>query len=254
MKILFLLFTLVFTPAGLAQAVSELRVAMFLEPPFVDLEQDELVGENIEICKLLAKSINLTPVFLRCPFARCMTMMENGQADMIIGLRKTAEREKFLIFLTPPYRIQHYPLRFYTRADSNIFINKYEDLLPLSIGVMRGATYYDQFDTDVRLKKIELTSRKQLVNMLLKSRIDTFLEREESILPLVPFAQYQSDFKLADYVYDHAVESYIAISKQSQIKTFGEQLSQQLHKFMHDGSIETIMSNRPDVFGPQTQH
>ena len=85
--------------------------------------------------------------------------------------------------------------------------------------------------------------------MLLKGRIDTFLEREESILPLLPYTQYKKEFVLAEYVYDHAVESYIAVSKNTPANEFSEQLSKKLAQFIQDGTIETIMNTRPDVFG-----
>jgi polar amino acid transport system substrate-binding protein len=180
-------------------------------------------------------------------------MLEQGQADLMIGLQKTPEREKFLTFLTPPSSIQHFPLRFFKRANSKITINRYEDLAPLTIGVLRGAAYFDQFDHDSQLNKVEVTSRKQLVNMLLQKRIDTFIDREESIMPLLPLTSYQQKLTLAQFAYDHEVASYIAIAKKSHLLSYQQALADKLALFLKDGTIETIHSNRQDIFGTNSE-
>lgn len=237
---LYLFFIFAFhSPLVLAKK-SELKVAVFIEPPFVDFVEDQFVGRNIEIVKLLSKSLNFTPVFIRCPFARCLTMVKQGQADMILGLKKLAEREKDLVFLNPPLRVQHDPLRFFTLTSKKTVINSFDDLTNLAVGALRGASYFDLFDKNKVITKVELTSREQLVNMLLRGRIDTFLEREETILPLISLKEYQEKFSLANYQYDKAVNSYIAISKHSDIKAHTAALSAQLKKLVADGTSNTI--------------
>ena len=241
MKCLFYLLVLFCCFSSLAIAdKSELKIATFIEPPFVDLVGNKLVGENIEIAKLLAMSVGLQPIFIRCPFARCLTMVKRGQADMIFGLRKFPEREKELIFLDPPSMIQHYPLRFFVLSSNKIIIDSFDDLKKLSIGTLRGGSYFELFDKSNSFTKVELTSREQLVHMLLKDRIDAFIEREESILPLLPLEEYQQKFTLANYQYDKVVNSYIAISKNSNIKIYEERLSQQLQNLVTSGTIKAI--------------
>ena len=105
--------------------------------------------------------------------------------------------------------------------------------------------YFPLFDENQVIKKIELTSRKQIVNMLLKGRIDTFLEREESVLPLLSATVYQNKFTMADYQYNKPINSYIAISKKSKIKRYANELSQVLAKAIADGTIKRIrLANR----------
>jgi ABC-type amino acid transport substrate-binding protein len=239
----FLLFTFFLLSCYSSLALTnkdELKVATFIDPPFADLVDNKLVGEHIEIVRLLATSVGLQPVFIRCPFARCLTMVKRGQADMIIGLRKHPEREKELIFLNPPYMIQHYPLRFFVLSSNEILINSFDDLKKLTIGTLRGGSYFELFDKSKSITKVELKSREQLVHMLLKGRIDTFIEREESILPFLPIEEYQKKFTLANYQYDKAVNAYIAISKKSDIKFYKKRLSEQLQKLVTDGTIKNI--------------
>ena len=241
MKYLFYLLFLFSCYSSLALAhKNELIIATFIDPPFVDLVDNQLVGEHIEIAKLLAASVGLQPVFIRCPFARCLTMAKRGQADMILGIRKLPEREKELIFLDPPYMVQYYPIRFFVLSSKKIIINGFDDLNELSIGILRGGSYFELFDNNKSISKVELTSREQLVNMLLRDRIDTFIGREESILPLLPLEEYQQKFSLANYQYNKAVNSYIAISKHSDIKFYTERLSEQLQNLVTSGTIKAI--------------
>lgn len=218
----------------------DLKVAVYIEPPFVGLDGDELVGYNIDIVKLLSKQLNLNPVFILCPFARCLVLVKQGEADMILGLKKLADREKYLIFLEPPYMVQHYPLRFFTLASKNTTINNFADLTRLTVGTMRGASYFELFDQNKAINRVELTSREQLVNMLLRGRIDTFIEREESIIPLLPKDDYKEKLSLASYQYNQAVNSYIAISKKSDLKADVKAISNQLKKLVESGTIKSI--------------
>jgi polar amino acid transport system substrate-binding protein len=222
----------------------ELRIATYIEEPFSYIKNNELVGEHIEIAKLLAKSVHLEPLFIHCPFARCLAMVKHGQADMIFGLRKLPEREIYLTFLTPPYMIQHYPIRFFTLKSAKHTITKFNDLKNLTVGVLRGATYFDQFDKSMEIKKVALTTREQLIKMLFRGRIDTFLEREETIKPLVSTKGYKEKLALADYMYDRASATYIAISKHSKITSYAKQLTNNLTKFVNNGIIQKLMKQR----------
>ncbi len=234
----FFIITVFFNFASAAPA--KLNVAVFLEPPYVDLVSNKLVGENIDIIHLLANSIGLKPAFLHCPPVRCLTMVKQGKADMILGLSKSTAREKYFIFLQPPYLLQHQPLRFFTLKENKLKISNFSDLNPLLVGTLRGAMYFPLFDKSQVIKKVELTSRKQLVKMLLKGRIDTFLEREETVLPLLSTTEYQNKITMADYQYNKPINSYIAISKQSKVKRYANELSQVLAKAIADGTIERI--------------
>ena len=240
----FCIILLLFSPYSYTKPKNELVIATFIEPPFVALKNHRLIGSNIEVAKLLANAINLKAVFVRCPFARCLSMVKAGKADMIFGLRKTPEREKELVFLSPPLMIQHYPLRFFTLAKRQLKISKLADLTPLAVGVLRGATHFEAFDNNRKIHKVDVTSRNQLVSMLLKGRIDTFADREESIKPLLSTDDYQKKLALASYQYDRAEKSYIAVSKKSHIKQYTPQLKQTLQQLTNDGTIDKIMSAR----------
>jgi polar amino acid transport system substrate-binding protein len=164
-----------------------------------------------------------------------------GKADMMLALRKTPERQRKLHYLSSPIKIQHLPLRFYVRANNGIEINSYEDLQTITVGVLRGVSYFDRFDLDTTIDKVPITTRKQLIDMLLKGRIDTFLEREESITPIIDEKTYIDGIKLAKYAYEKSVVSYIAISKKSPLADELEQLSAALNTLHSNGTMKKLL-------------
>lgn len=225
-----------------AQPQDTIIVAMHIEPPFSNIVDGVFIGENIDIANALAAKLNKKVSFVYCPPARCFALLKNGQADMMIAIRKTDTRKQFLKYLEPPIKMQKLPLQFYIHADNKIELKSYEDLHSLNIGVLRGASYFDQFDQDPQLTKIPLTNYKQLVDMLLKGRIDTFLEREETITPWVDQDIYNTRIKIAKFAYDKTVGSYIAVSKKSVLANEIKQLSQAVKDLSDKGELQAIIN------------
>lgn len=221
-------------------AIETIKVAVHSEPPFSSKVDGKFVGQHIDIIELLAKKLNKKIQYIQCPAARCFTLMRNGSADIMLGVRKLKQREKFLHFLDSPIRTQTQPLKFYTHSCANISIDEYNDLKPLLVGVLRGASYFAPFDDDTNIKKVPVTSHRQLVDMLLNNRIDTFLEREESIIPLVNQQVYQEHIQIADYSHDMSVGSYIAISKNSPLVLEADKISAVFETLLSSGDIEII--------------
>jgi polar amino acid transport system substrate-binding protein len=238
---LFILLS-IFSSSAVAEQKDTINVAVSLEPPMVDFVEGRYVGKNIEVIRLLANKLNKKLNFLRCPVARCFAMIEYGQADMIVAIRKTPAREKYIGYLNRPYEVQHFPLRFYLSIDSKLQIKSAKDLNNISIGVLRGFTYFDDFDHNRQLNKVAVTNHQQLIKMLLNKRIDTFLEREQTIMPLVEQQTYKTKLKLAQYQYDKSVDSYIGISKMSPFHQDIDLISEKLSALLDNGAIAAIIN------------
>lgn len=239
-----ILFSYIMTFSANAEEQNMMVVATYIEPPYAYLADNKYTGIHVNTISLIATKMNKRVTFIQCPFARCLSFLENGQADAIIGIRKTAERSKFLTYLDEPFTTQNFPLQFYIRQDSQLNISHYSDLSNLRIGTIRAATYFDQFDHDESLNKVEVVHYNQLIQMLLKDRIDTFLEREESIKPWIDHVDYQQKIKLAKYQYNKSVESYIAFSNKSPLIKEIAQFSQVQKQLLNSGEIKALKANR----------
>ena len=119
MLLRFILLSFLFSSLAIAEQRDTIRIATYLEPPMIDFVDGKYVGENIDVIRLLIKALNKTPKFLKCPFARCLAMMKYGQADIIVAIRKTTKREKYIGYLVRPFEVQHFPLRFYLRKNGH---------------------------------------------------------------------------------------------------------------------------------------
>ncbi|MDG1751307.1 MAG: transporter substrate-binding domain-containing protein [Thalassotalea sp.] len=243
-SIIIILFSYLMAYSAYAEQSDMLYVATYNEPPYSYLVDNKYTGIHINIITLLAKKLDKRVTFIQCPFARCLSLLENGQADAIIGIRKTEERSQFLAYLDGPFSTQNFPLQFYIRQDSELDISNYCDLSSLRIGTLRAATYFDKFDHDTSLNKVEVVNHNQLIQMLLKDRIDTFLEREESVKPWIDHVDYQQKIKLANYLYNKSVDSYIALSKKSPFVKDIAQFSQMQKQLLDSDEIQALTVNK----------
>lgn len=153
----------------------KIRYAIFPAPPFmIGANQDgqEVSGIDVDLAREIARRMNVEIDFIRCSWARCLLLMQSGDADMLSSVYKRPEREKYLHYFDGPY-LDQLPITFYVKKGSGRVVNTYEDLYRLErIGVLRGAGYFKRFDTDGRLKKLEVTSQDQLFPMLVGDRFE----------------------------------------------------------------------------------
>ncbi|WP_171013918.1 transporter substrate-binding domain-containing protein [Chitinivorax sp. B] len=69
------------------------------------------------------------------PWTRCLAYAKNGRVDGLFGVWYLKERESFLMYSDPMPPIQ---LGFYTRTDTSIQFQSFEDLRPYVIGTVQS--------------------------------------------------------------------------------------------------------------------
>lgn len=212
-NVLALIFMLFLTTFNAVKA-DELVVAIDHYPPWSIIDQTPYRGIDVEIINTLADDLSLTIKYVTCPFKRCLAMMENGQVDFMPGLFKTPEREKYMTFIEPAY-FDDPPKVFYTNKNSSKKIERYQDLKTLTIGVKRGASYFEKFDKDTNLEKFVVTEDIQLLKLLKIGRIDTFISTESFADYLIAKNGFTGAFSKASFHYGQGDVSYLALSKKS---------------------------------------
>jgi len=233
MKYVLTYFSIMFFSVNLhADIIRTLKVAVYLDPPYVDYKKNQYIGEDIDLLIALAKRSHMQIEYIRCPIARCLYLVKEGSADMVMQLKKTTDRLEDFIYLTPATFIQEFPLNFYLDNSSTNKIQNYEDLTGLKVGVIRGMSYFDKFDKDKDLIKIKVNNREQLIGMLKKGRIDTFLDRDDAMLPILNRVNSVGAIKTAKFKFTNYVKSYLVISKKSEISSYSKQLSQHLKEIV----------------------
>lgn len=177
----------------------------------------------------LIDRLNVKLEVLYCPWARCLKLLESGQADIVDHLYLTPQRQSFLIYIDPPYVVQNAIFRFYKHKNAHFAINSFEDLMQLEIGHVRGNIYFSRFDSSSGLKKIPLINHRKLLSMAINKRVDTIIV-ERSLTPeTVANFDKQGVLVQSNYTVEEKRGVYIAVSKKSRWSEHAIFLSNELN-------------------------
>ena len=212
-------------------------------PPWRVLEDDgSLSGIDVDILKRLSTRLELQLVTKGCGWKRCLKHMELGGSDVMTGLFKTPDREKYMKFIDPPYRVAHNTC-FYQNKNQSVEINRFEDLHKITVGVVKKVVYFEPFDSDASIKKFHATTDENLFRLLKAQRIDTIIMGCVTGDIFLKRLDLNDEFKHANYVHRVAHPVYLAISRKSPLLARGTDISQALQSMLNKGEIKQIMSD-----------
>ena len=170
-----LLFCLLLPLSALTWA-DPLRVVVNHAPPYRIIEPPHYTGYYIDLFKLAAAQADLEISFISVPLKRAFQMLENGEADLILGPNKTPEREQFLIFLTDaPFPAED---KVFIVAHPELVIRNLTNLQHKRIDTLVGAAYHPDIDRSSQLNKHELKSYEQGLQRLMRDRSDVVIMPE----------------------------------------------------------------------------
>ncbi|MEO4046795.1 transporter substrate-binding domain-containing protein [Pseudomonas sp. CAU 1711] len=146
-------------------------------------EAGEFVGLGPAILRQLAEELGGGLRFELHPWARAQLMVESGQADILVGPYRTAEREARFAFAAAPFyedRILFYALRerkLHWRGD-------YAQLRGLRIAVVRGWAYGERFEAErEQLQPVTVETVRNGLLMLQAGRIDLLASNQRNTRP-----------------------------------------------------------------------
>lgn len=243
-KLIFLLifFVCIFTSQTVIAEENSPIVAFTHWPPWKVVKGNSFDGIDYYILKELGKRLNLHFQFIECPWIRCLERIKSGQVDFINGIAKQADREKYMYFIEPPYK-EIFSTAFYKRKGrkgSPHLIQKYEDLYKVEIGMIRGSVYFERFDKDSKITKVEVTNEIQLLQMLYEGRFDIILGNDLNIDYLIQINGFMGRIEKAPFKVDSYTPTYIAISKKSKFKGIIPQVSAALKEMVESNKIREI--------------
>lgn len=151
-----------------------LRVMTDLWPPFrMESASGELQGLDIDLLAELSRRTGLRFEVQRVPWARGLAALEQGRADLMTGLARTPERERYIHYLERPYYAC--APRFYASPALAAQLGDYAALRGLRIGYVLESAYFQPFDGDAGLDKVGVSNESQLLEMLARGRIDALV-------------------------------------------------------------------------------
>ncbi|MDD0843058.1 substrate-binding periplasmic protein [Pseudomonas sp. Gutcm_11s] len=234
------LVLLLFSGCAWAQQVGEpLRVVTDYWPPFrMQGSGGKLEGLDIDLLDELQRRTGLRFEVRLLPWARALEEMRLGQADLMTGLARTAEREQFIDYLEPAYHAC--APRLYGAPERAAAIRQYAELDGLRIGYVLRSAYFEPFDSDTSLIKIGVKNEEQLLQMQLRGRVELMIGTD-----------CQVDFQLRDpalasqltkLAYQPPVQTrlYVGLSRASARKAERQVLARALQQLLQEGRMASV--------------
>lgn len=208
-----LIFLCIFS--GFVQA-EDIEVCVDPYPPFKMVDRSGVVvgGIDIDLITVLVESLGFQPKYTSLPWARCLNNLKHGKTDLISGIVRNSEREKYLLYIEPPYKTKSVKIFYVNRAEDKKY-QTYDDISSLTIGILRNAKHFEQLDGDNNIKKYELSDLIAGFKMLRMKRIDTLITTEEVGDYIIKSNGFSNDFRKAEFRYSQDVAVYFALSKKS---------------------------------------
>ncbi len=139
--------------------------------PYGYMENDKPAGFEIEIFLAVAGKMGLLVEFRHLPWKRCLYVMANQAADVVISALKVKDREAYIIFPEEPISVSRTAL--FTAADRQAaYDGSCESIRNYTIGVIGGFSYGPDFDACPFLKKDESANSSAVLAKVLLGRND----------------------------------------------------------------------------------
>ena len=230
-------------PLAWTQAGRPLVLAFSELDPWKIVNGEMYGGAYTEIVRELARRTGLQLRILPCPLKRCLLLLQEGQADIIIGVRASPERAQDLLFLRTPYRKHSSDKVFYVAKGKAATIAQYSDLAGLRIGVKNGVEYFARFDQDRALRKEAVGNIGSNFKKLLLGRLDTVIVAEDQGEALVSSLGIRDQVEKARYREPDPGPRAIAIAKKSPFAPRFEQFEQAMAEMSRDGTLKMLFQH-----------
>ena len=197
-------------------------------------------GVHPALLRELARRVGRRLEIVDCPYKRCLRLMETGQADLIIGVIQTREREAYMQFLRTPHRRNSADRVFYVRAGEADRIKRYSDLYGLRIGVTNGGVYFQRFDDDARLDKDIAPDNNSNFRKLLLHRVDAVVIAEDQAAALRSEMHLESQLEPAQLRIPDPSTRSVAVSRRSKAMALMPQFEQAMRDMRSDGTLAAL--------------
>lgn len=235
MRTLIFLIALVLAPLVVAEPL-QVTVGLNHAPPYRIVQDDGVRGFYVEIFDVIAKRLGWEVVYREAPFRRVLWMMETGVADIMLGPLKTEQRAQYMEFVVAAFPPEP-KLFFYHRAENRI--DSYGDLTNKRIGVLRGSSYFHEFDQDEGLIKEPVGDYENLMHMLARDYLDVVIAPE--MVGRYTASRFGINLRVSPFSVPGEV-SYIALSKKSPLLGRADGIAEALQAMRDDGTFANILT------------
>jgi polar amino acid transport system substrate-binding protein len=207
--------------------------------PEIVIENNKFTGPLIDIINEAADNIGIKIEFIEAPFTRTLIDLENGKVDLCPRFSKTAEREEFAYFLGPISRVNKIVYFIVPKGQEKI-IKNYDDLKKYPVAIKRGTHYFEKFNKDNSIHKLEYKDDENMSLMFMNKRFKVIAIRD--YLALIRYFEKNNfkDYTKAIYRHEEIDDIFYGMSKKSPHLDKKEVLNKVLNKMRIEGRIKKI--------------
>ncbi len=199
-------------------------------------QNGEIYGLGADIARKVVHRLGHNLKIEMYPFKRALNMIERGEADVLIGPYKSAEREKFMYY--NKYAFYQDPMVFYVKADNSFkWACEFSSLKGKRIGLTRGWSYgtkFDQYKKNLRADTVNTV--KANFQKLLVDRIDLLATRPRNASKIIDELKIKDKVKmiLPPIIVN---KGYYGFSKKKNLEKFLIQFDLEFKKMIESGEI-----------------
>lgn len=218
-----------------------LRADFRHRPPemVLDEKHNRMTGPVKDILEEAAAKVGYSIEWTARPFARSLYELQVGTVDIVPRTIRTPEREAFIHFLGP-ISIQERDILFLVKTGEEARIKSYEDLYKVTVGVKRRTVYFERFDGDQALNKVESIDDENMARMFIMGRFDTMAVLDRAAIESVLTKLEYERFSYADFRQQNRIEHYFGMSNKSPHLAIFDALNQALLEMVASGRIKQI--------------
>ncbi|MCC5827381.1 transporter substrate-binding domain-containing protein [Alkalimonas sp.] len=208
-------------------------------------DQGSPYGPTVDFMFELARRADIQLRFSpNTPFARCVRLMEQGKTDLMVRLKTSAERERFM-FMLPFAEAQAEILVLHKDSPD---ITTLAELNRLNLIVIRGYTYHSEMINIIARhpRSIVVDSIDIGLQMLLMNRGDALVTDADYFYRRThDKPEYQDQLKLASLSFEEAEPHFmhLALSKASPHAHLKARLEQAIASMIADGLMDSFTDN-----------
>lgn len=224
-----------------------------LRPPemLIDEKTGARSGPLLEVFSEAAKRVGYAVEWRAVPFPRSLEQLKTGDTDIVPRLVMTDDRKAFVEFLGP-IGVQPTEIEFLVKSGKEHALKSYDDLKKLSVGVKRKTAYFEQFDTDKSICRMEALDDDNLAQMFNSERFDTMIVLDKPAVEKILKNKGISGYAWADYKVPLKLGIYFGMAKTSKHAAVAKPLSEALAGMVKSGRVAEIYK-KFNVLPPPTE-
>src|SRR5471030_45783 len=230
-----LLILLMLLSATTAAARELLAVGTYSEKIFIQDGDGRYAGLGVDIIRLVARNNGDTVHFAMYPWPRAVAMVAHGQADILIGPYKTAQRETLLAYTRQPFYQDQ--IRLYALDGA---LGRRQPAA-VRLALLNGRDYGEDFARATGTMPVIVTNDvDNALRMLAIQRVDLFAVSRRNAEPAIARMGWAARLKpVAQLPQQH--DGYFAFSNQPQADALRRDFETAFNRLIKNGMVRQLV-------------